>query len=397
MRIAVTGSSGNVGAATVHYILEHGGEAVSILGLDITAPTQILPDSLKPRFEFKRLDSTVYDDVHQAFRGCDAIIHCAALPTVGKFPAPLIHNTNVVSSYNALHAAASLGITRVVQLSSINAIGACYTPYLLDFHYLPLDESHPFIGADPYALSKQVCELQADQIARAFPNTRIASIRPHACLEQPPQINVNDVFGWVLMTEVARACWLGIVSEGWAGAEAFYIVAPTNNVYEKLGPDAPGSGYYIRIPIEKGHAQSLHRLVLALNGRDEVLKLYKENWDASHLCHQPTCLNPQHIIAESHEDNLSRRECAGKTVYVGESRGQVWEIQPEACKHTPACIYKVQAVNGVRELDKESIEDFNLLLNWQCRKEVHEKAVLDFDKANKARENKRPAKKAKTE
>lgn len=238
MRIAVTGSSGNVGAATVHYILEHGGEAVSILGLDITAPTQILPDSLKPRFEFKRLDSTVYDDVHQAFRGCDAIIHCAALPTVGKFPAPLIHNTyvgqccvlsdlfglidhaysNVVSSYNALHAAASLGITRVVQLSSINAIGACYTPYLLDFHYLPLDESHPFIGADPYALSKQVCELQADQIARAFPNTRIASIRPHACLEQPPsipespeslakygrtyswdsQINVNDVFGWVV-------------------------------------------------------------------------------------------------------------------------------------------------------------------------------------------------------
>jgi nucleoside-diphosphate-sugar epimerase len=35
----------------------------------------------------------------------------------------VIHNVNVASSYNALHIAAELGITRVVQASSVNVIG----------------------------------------------------------------------------------------------------------------------------------------------------------------------------------------------------------------------------------------------------------------------------------
>ena len=41
---------------------------------------------------------------------------------------------------------------------------------------------------------------------------------------------------------------MGITSEGWSGAEAFYIVAPTNNVFEKLGEDAPDS-----LTLAKGH------------------------------------------------------------------------------------------------------------------------------------------------
>jgi nucleoside-diphosphate-sugar epimerase len=35
----------------------------------------------------------------------------------------IIHNVNVVSSYNAIKVAAELGITRVVQASSVNVIG----------------------------------------------------------------------------------------------------------------------------------------------------------------------------------------------------------------------------------------------------------------------------------
>ena len=61
---------------------------------------------------------------------------------------------NVTASYNALRAAIEAGITRISQISSINAIGAYFTPYRREFQYLPLDEAHRFEPADPYSLSK---------------------------------------------------------------------------------------------------------------------------------------------------------------------------------------------------------------------------------------------------
>jgi nucleoside-diphosphate-sugar epimerase len=53
-----------------------------------------------------------------------------------------------------LRACAELGITRVCQLSSINAIGSAYTPYKVVWDSLPLDETSPARPADTYALSK---------------------------------------------------------------------------------------------------------------------------------------------------------------------------------------------------------------------------------------------------
>ena len=62
--------------------------------------------------------------------------------------------SNVTCSYNALRAGIEAGMTRITQLSSINCIGSLFTPYARQYHYLPLDEKHPYEPADPYALSK---------------------------------------------------------------------------------------------------------------------------------------------------------------------------------------------------------------------------------------------------
>lgn len=132
---------------------------------------------------------------------------------------PTLLYSNVVVSYNVLRACAELGIKRVCQLSSVNAIGLAFTPYHRKYHYFPLDEKHPYEPADSYALSKQICEIQADSICRAFPHMRVASIRPHACLPGLPKplpvdpeeraremakygdreaLEVNDCFAWVV-------------------------------------------------------------------------------------------------------------------------------------------------------------------------------------------------------
>lgn len=48
------------------------------------------------------------------------------------------------------------------------------------------------------------------------------------------------IFGQ-LMESIAEACLLGLTSEGWSGAEAFYTVAPTTKIAEEEGERAPSS------------------------------------------------------------------------------------------------------------------------------------------------------------
>ena len=53
---------------------------------------------------------------------------------------------------------------------------------------------------------------------------------------------------------------------------------------------------------------------------------------ASHLCHNPLCTIPAHVILESVVDNNNRKGC------------QVWvdcphcELKIFCCKHRPACV-----------------------------------------------------------
>src|SRR5580765_2907292 len=89
----------------------------------------------------------------------------ALIPSPRGFPDHVVHNNNVVSSSNALSAAARLGIRRVCQASSINATGASYSRWPR-YDYFPLDELHPTYNEDAYSLSKWMCAEQGDSFAR---------------------------------------------------------------------------------------------------------------------------------------------------------------------------------------------------------------------------------------
>src|SRR5437763_11818919 len=171
MRIGVTGGNGLIGRAVVDLAVADGHEVVSI----DTAP----PERQASGATFVAADVTRYDLLEQAVRGCDALVHLAAIRSPIGRPDYEVHNTNVVASYNALSVAARLGIQRVCQASSINATGAAYSRWPR-YDYLPLDEQHPTYNEDPYSLSKWICELQADSFARLYERMRIASLRFHA-------------------------------------------------------------------------------------------------------------------------------------------------------------------------------------------------------------------------
>src|SRR4051794_13326388 len=99
MRIAVTGGSGLIGRGLIELGLRQGHALVNI---DRTAPPAGTPAAEVP---FRQADVTDYGAVERALRGCEALVHLAAIPKPFDRPDHEVHNTNVVGSYNALRAA----------------------------------------------------------------------------------------------------------------------------------------------------------------------------------------------------------------------------------------------------------------------------------------------------
>jgi nucleoside-diphosphate-sugar epimerase len=246
MKIALTGGSGRIGRAIVAMALQQGHSVVSI---DRIAP--------EPQDGVRCVQAEMadYDALLEAFEGCDALIHMAAIPTPFGLPDHVVHNNNVVGSYNAMRAAIEHGIMRICQASSVNAVGLSFSraPH---FDYFPVDEQHPNHTEEPYGLSKWICEQQADTFARRYEGIAIASLRFHWVV--PERAVAAEVFnrpeeakhlwGYTLPAAAARACLLSLTAD-FAGHEAFYVIAPdtTNDVpsrelAEMYYPDVPIRG-----------------------------------------------------------------------------------------------------------------------------------------------------------
>ncbi len=150
MHIFVSGVSGTLGKYVLGYLISQGH---SVTGCDVVPmPSQI---SLPQGSIFVQADMRDYVAVEAAMKEitCDAVIHLAAIPSpVGGYDQREVHNINVVSSYNVLRTAADLGIKRIVQASSVNATGLCFTKAEHQhFDELPLHESTAMRPEDPYS------------------------------------------------------------------------------------------------------------------------------------------------------------------------------------------------------------------------------------------------------
>jgi len=232
MKIALTGGSGGIGRAIAAEALRQGHQVVNVdrapppAGSGLEATT------------FIKADMADYEALVAAFEGCDALIHMAAIPSPVRHPEHVVHNNNVVGSYNAMRAAVERGIMRICQASSVNAIGLSFSRFA-SFDYFPIDEEHPNHCEEPYSLSKWICEQQADSFARRYEAIRIASMRFHWVV--PDRATAAARFGfarqdvakhlwaYVLFGPAARACLLSLTAE-FSGHEVFYVVAPDTNI-----------------------------------------------------------------------------------------------------------------------------------------------------------------------
>ena len=169
MRVLVTGSAGYIGQAAIKHLQQRGW---TIRQLDLTPPEN------EQEGDFRVCDITDFASVREAVRDCDAIVHMAAIRSPTLAEAQEVYRVNTVGTFNIFEAAAKEGIKRVVQASSINALGCAWNLGDLLLEYLPVDEAHPPYTTDPYAFSKQQIEAighyfwrreQISSVALRFP------------------------------------------------------------------------------------------------------------------------------------------------------------------------------------------------------------------------------------
>lgn len=91
--------------------------------------------------------------------------------------------------------------------------------------------------------------------------------------ESTPHSRWQDLFAWVSHAASARACLLGLTSEGWEGHEAFYIVAPDTCWEGGVSPEMAG-GEELR-----GKVRTLELLEKAEGFKGKVGKVRREFWE----------------------------------------------------------------------------------------------------------------------
>ena len=115
-------------------------------------------DDVKGRFEVFAGDIRDPHGVKEAMKGCDAVLHLAALIAIPySYHSPDTYvDTNIKGTLNILQASRELGVSRVIHTSTSEVYGTA--------RFVPITEDHPLQGQSPYSATK----IAADQLAYSF-------------------------------------------------------------------------------------------------------------------------------------------------------------------------------------------------------------------------------------
>src|SRR4051794_8911093 len=171
MRILITGARGKVGAAAVNALIEAGHE---VLGCDLAAPVF---EGYDRGAHYVQADLTDAGAAFAVVRGCDAVIHTAAIPEPTRGAPHTVFRNNLMATFNVAEACVRLGVARLVNLSSETVPGMGFAERPFFAPYAPIDEQLENRPQDPYALSKLFGEQLMDA-AVARSDLRAISIRP---------------------------------------------------------------------------------------------------------------------------------------------------------------------------------------------------------------------------
>jgi dTDP-glucose 4,6-dehydratase len=129
------------------------------------------PHEIREQLEVFSGDIRDPNGVRTAMKGCDAVLHLAALIAIPySYHSPDTYvETNVRGTLNVLQAARDLGLDHVVHTSTSEVYGTA--------EFVPITEEHRLQGQSPYSATK----IGADQLALSFERsfgTPVTVVRP---------------------------------------------------------------------------------------------------------------------------------------------------------------------------------------------------------------------------
>ena len=101
MRVAITGATGFTGGHTLKELVASGHEPVAFVRSRSKLDAVIKLHKL-PTIEYVEGDITSRESLRPLLKGCDAVIHTAAVAATGKKAVSLIKKVNAAGSRNVL-------------------------------------------------------------------------------------------------------------------------------------------------------------------------------------------------------------------------------------------------------------------------------------------------------
>lgn len=173
-KILVTGADGFIGSHLTEELVRRGYDVRAFVlynSFNSWGWLEQAPLEIKKTLDVFAGDVRDPHGVKQAMKGCDAVLHLAALIAIPySYHSPDTYvDTNIKGTLNILQAARELGVGKIVQTSTSEVYGTA--------RFVPITEDHPLQGQSPYSASK----IGSDQMALAFQSSfdmPVAVIRP---------------------------------------------------------------------------------------------------------------------------------------------------------------------------------------------------------------------------
>ena len=261
MRILFTGGSGKAGrhvmpilTAAGHDVLNldlvpHGHPGIPDLEVDLTDAGQVF-NAMQAYGDFADLEPGTGPTPF------DAVVHFAAVPRILLKPDNETFRINTMSTYNVIDAALRSGVRKVIFASSETTYGICFWDGEKTPDYIPIDEDHPTIPADSYAMSKVVNEATARSFqARSGADIyglRINNvIEPHEYAENfpaflaDPALRRRNIFAYIDARDLGSMVLRCLETDG-LGYEVFNVAnadmsvaATTSEIAARFYPGVP--------------------------------------------------------------------------------------------------------------------------------------------------------------
>jgi len=237
MRIFFTGASGKAGRHVAPYLADQGHHVTNadLVPLEHPAVADLRVDLTDAGETYSALAGlATMDDLELAQKPAyDAVVHFAALPRILLASDTRTYATNVLSTYNVLEAATRLGVRKVVFASSETTYGICFAQGERRPQYVPVDEDHPTVPEDSYAMSKVAGEVTARSFqARTGADVyglRINNvIEPHEYAElfpaflDDPSLRRRNLFAYIDTRDLAQMTQRCLETDG-LGYEVFIV------------------------------------------------------------------------------------------------------------------------------------------------------------------------------